>query len=115
MKFFADEGLDAPLVQLMRKEGYEVIYAAENMSGSTDEEVLAAAKDSNTILITKDKDFGEMVVRHRLNSNGVILIRLEQLNLLSNCLLVLRLINKHIKEFSGSTVIQEDKIRIRSL
>ena len=115
-ELFADEGLDAPLVTLLRKEGYPVIYAAEEMSGASDTEILAKAKAVNAILITKDKDFGEMIVRHQMNSNGVILIRVEKLNSEANCLYIIRLINKHASELAHSfTVIQEDKIRIRSL
>jgi predicted nuclease of predicted toxin-antitoxin system len=59
MIFLADEGLDALLVELLRKEGYNVIYAAEEMKGNTDAEILARALATNAILITKDKDFGE--------------------------------------------------------
>lgn len=116
MIFFADEGLDAPLVRLLREEGYKVIYAVEEMPGATDAAILARAKNENAILITKDKDFGEMIVRHRMNSNGIILIRVDKLNSLSNCLFIIRLINQHISELAYSfTVIQEDKIRIRAL
>lgn len=84
--FFADEGLDSLLVELLRKEGHTVIYAAEEMSGATDIEILKKATSSNAILVTKDKDFGEMIVRHQTNSNGIILIRVEKLNSIANCL-----------------------------
>jgi predicted nuclease of predicted toxin-antitoxin system len=116
MTFFADEGLDAPLVELLRKEGHSVLYAAEEMSGATDIEILTKATEQNAILITKDKDFGEMIVRHRMNSNGVVLIRVEKLNSSMNCMFIVRLINKHAPELHNCfTVIQEDKIRIRAL
>jgi hypothetical protein len=46
MIFFADEGLDAPMVELLRKEGYKVRYAVEEMSGATDMEILAQAFSS---------------------------------------------------------------------
>ncbi|MBO9681855.1 MAG: DUF5615 family PIN-like protein [Flavisolibacter sp.] len=63
MIFFADEGLDAPMVELLRNEGYTVIYAAEEMKGATDVEILEKA-----VLITKDKDFGELVIRYKMHS-----------------------------------------------
>jgi predicted nuclease of predicted toxin-antitoxin system len=116
MTFFADEGLDAPLVELLRKEEYTVIYAAEEMKGASDIEVLERAYEENAILITKDKDFGELVIRNKMHSRGVVLIRVDRLNILANCLWVLRFINKHKQHLKFSfTVIEEDKIRIRDL
>ena len=116
MTFFADEGLDAPLVELLRKENYKVIYAAEEMKGSSDIDILERADKEKAILITKDKDFGELVIRHKMHSQGVILIRVDRLNIQANCLWVLQLINKHNTELEYCfTVIEEDKIRIRHL
>jgi|SRR5215203_252902 len=116
MTFFGDEGLDAPLVELLRQAGYNVIYAAEKMKGALDTEILERASHEEAILITKDKDFGELVIRQQMHSYGVILIRVEKLNLLSNCLLVLKFINQHLSQLKFSfTVIEEDKIRIRTL
>ncbi|MGZ3846328.1 MAG: DUF5615 family PIN-like protein [Flavisolibacter sp.] len=116
MTFFADEGLDAPLVELLRQEKYTVIYAAEEMKGASDIEILERADKEKAILITKDKDFGELVIRHRMHSQGVILIRVDRLNIAANRLWVLRLINRHTLELEYSfTVIEEDKIRIRGL
>jgi len=116
MNFFADEGLDFPLVDLLRQKLYRVIYAAEEMPGASDDYILQKAVQENCILITKDKDFGEMVIRRNILSIGVVLIRIEKLNLPENCLLVANFIAKYEPELSNSfTVIQEDKIRIRKL
>lgn len=57
-----------------------------------------------------------MVIRNKSVASGVVLIRIEKLNLPENCLLVADLIDKYAPEIKNSfTVIQEDKIRIRSL
>jgi predicted nuclease of predicted toxin-antitoxin system len=65
MTFFADEGLDAPLVEWLRQDGFTVIYALEIMPGAPDEEILKKANSLQAILITKDKDFGELVFRNK--------------------------------------------------
>jgi predicted nuclease of predicted toxin-antitoxin system len=115
MIFFADEGLDFPLVDLLRKY-FTVIYAAEEMTGAPDEVILQQAFKNNCILITKDKDFGEIIIRNKKPCVGIILIRIEKLNLIENCVFVTEHIRKYASEFINSfTVIQEDKIRIRSL
>jgi len=116
MKFFADEGLDYPLVKQMREAGYDVTYAAEDNTGASDTSLLQIAFNENRILVTKDKDFGELAIRFGQSNTGVVLIRIEQLNKSENCLLVLKAIQKYESELkSAFTVIQEDKIRIRTL
>ena len=86
------------------------------MKSATDNEILRKAVEENSILITKDKDFGEMVIRNNNYSLGVILIRIEKLNLMENCLWVADVIDRYSSELKSCfTVIQEDKIRIRNL
>jgi len=115
MIFFADEGVDYPFVALLRKH-YKVVYAAEIMAGASDEAILQKSLEENCVLITKDKDFGEMIIRNRRPCAGIILIRIEKLNLPENCSLIVELILKYTAEVVNSfTVIQEDKIRIRPL
>ena len=115
MTFLADEGLDFPVVALLRKNGFSVIYAAEEFVAASDDFLLQIAAKENYILITKDKDFGDMVIRHKKASNGIILIRIEKLNVPSNCQLIVDVIRKYSHELANSfTVIQQDKIRIRT-
>lgn len=73
MKFVADEGIDAIIVDLLRKNDHDVIYIAEYKSGIIDEEVLEITNSQNRILMTRDKDFGELVYRDRMVHSGIIL------------------------------------------
>ncbi|MEL7533431.1 MAG: DUF5615 family PIN-like protein, partial [Bacteroidota bacterium] len=77
MKFVADEGVDAPIVKSLRTNGHDVFYIAESERGITDDEVLDIANKGSRILITRDKDFGELVFRMNRLHSGVILLRLE--------------------------------------
>jgi predicted nuclease of predicted toxin-antitoxin system len=76
VNFFADENVSRLLVRWLRDEGHDVEWIVEIAPGSSDPDVLAAAAQSNRVLITFDLDFGEHVYRHRLHAHGVILIRL---------------------------------------
>jgi len=73
--FLADENIHADMVE--SSTGYDVSYAAETMSGDPDEILLATACREKRILVTDDKDFGELVFHRRLASQGIILIRLS--------------------------------------
>jgi predicted nuclease of predicted toxin-antitoxin system len=63
MKFLADEGVDKSLVTLLRQSEWDVFYVAESASSLEDELVLELANSESRILITRDKDFGELVYR----------------------------------------------------
>ena len=77
MKFIADEGVDAPIVSALRNKGYDVVYILELSPGKHDDIILNEANSQNRILLTQDKDFGELVFRLRQIHSGVVLIRLH--------------------------------------
>lgn len=72
----ADESVDFGIVQSLRKENINVISIQESYGGIADEEVLQVALKNDAILITEDKDFGELVFRLRMKHTGVLLIRI---------------------------------------
>lgn len=77
MKFLADECCDTVLVASLRDFGYDVKYVIEQKTGSSDDEVLTIAYNDGRILLTEDKDFGELVYRLRKPSVGIVLIRID--------------------------------------
>ena len=79
MKVVADENVDSEIVRRLRADGFDVIFIAELDPGITDEVVLAKRLDTNSLLITADKDFGGLVYRPNHRHAGVLLVRLEGL------------------------------------
>lgn len=63
MKFLADEGVDRQIVERLRENGLSVLYVAEIEPGISDDEVLNQANRDTALLLTTDKDFGELVFR----------------------------------------------------
>jgi predicted nuclease of predicted toxin-antitoxin system len=72
----ADEGVDRPVVERLRQDGHDVVYIAELSPSVADEEVLRQANARTAVLLTADKDFGELVFRQSLVHSGVVLLRL---------------------------------------
>ena len=72
----ADECCDAGLVSSLREDGHDVLYVLERKPGVSDDEVLIEAYNEERILVTEDKDFGELVYRLKKRSRGIILIAL---------------------------------------
>lgn len=95
MTLFADEGLDMPLVLALRAAGFYVEHALETMQGADDETILAAAVTNNAVLVTKDKDFGEMIVRNTADCKGVVLVRIDDLRNAHNLKYVVELLSQY--------------------
>ena len=76
MKFIVDECVGLSVVRWIREENLDVISVFEEFPGARDKEVLKKAVLDERILITSDKDFGEMIFRNQECHCGVILLRL---------------------------------------
>jgi predicted nuclease of predicted toxin-antitoxin system len=114
MKLIADEGLDKPIVDVLRNADFDVLYVLETNQGADDDLILATANSQQRILLTQDKDFGELVFRLQRTHYGVILIRLEGLAPALKAEIVLNAITAHKEELINAfTVIQPNAIRIR--
>ena len=76
MKLLANEKFPGEAVEALRKDGHDVIWVRIEIPGASDREVLAHAEAENRIVVTFDKDFGELAFRSGLRiSCGVILFR----------------------------------------
>lgn len=75
MNLLLDESVDAPVAQRLRTDGHAVTCVWELEPGIADNEVLARANRGKAVLVTADKDFGELVFRLGRVHNGVLLIR----------------------------------------
>lgn len=77
MKFLLDENIDARLLPFLLDLGHDVTSVAKDyFYGLLDEDVLALAHQEQRILLTNDRDFGELIVRRQLPHAGIILFRL---------------------------------------
>ena len=76
MRWLADECAAASLVAALRENGHDVVYIAEVAPRASDAEVLRLARDEARLLLTDDKDFGDLVFRQNWPVAGVVLLRL---------------------------------------
>ena len=80
MNLLTDEDIEKQIVERLREDGHEVLYVAEMEPGVSDEAVLMRANEKNALLLTADKDFGELIFHQNLLlSGGVVLLRLSGL------------------------------------
>jgi predicted nuclease of predicted toxin-antitoxin system len=76
MRWLLDECVDAALVELLRRLGHDVVYVADIAPRATDRDVMSVAAQDHRLLLTEDKDFGDLVFRQTLPVPGIVLIRM---------------------------------------
>ncbi|UFH54654.1 DUF5615 family PIN-like protein [Spirosoma sp. KNUC1025] len=113
MKILADEHVDFPIIYLRRDNGFEVLSIAEDDFGIIDENILVKAVRINAILLTADKDFGELLYKFGLPHRGVVFFRLEGLKPAEKAVLILDLFSEQGENLIAAfTVLTGHKTRI---
>ena len=80
-RYLADENFPGAMVRLLRDQDNDVLYAAETLISAQDEIVLQTAATENRILLTFDRDFGELAFRRRKSqAPGIVLFRIGSLS-----------------------------------
>jgi predicted nuclease of predicted toxin-antitoxin system len=116
MKILADENIDYPIIKHLRAEGFEIVSIIEDNRGIDDKNVLAVANQIRAILLTNDKDFGELVIRHRLPHHGIVLLRLNNSDLLKTAEIILNVLNRYGEKLATQfTVVREKDVKVRLL
>lgn len=66
MRLLANENIPLASVATLRRAAHDVVSVMERSPGFPDEEVLRLAHSEARIILTFDRDYGELVYRHRL-------------------------------------------------
>lgn len=77
MRLLADENVPGAAVQVLRASGHDVSWVRTDAPGASDVDVLAKAGGEDRLLLTFDKDFGELAFRRGLPAaSGIVLLRI---------------------------------------
>ena len=116
LSLLADENIDQRLVSSLRLAGISVYSVAELSPGITDEEVMRLSENLGALILTDDKDFGEIVFRKQSSCHGIVLLRLTGVDYSHKADQVIQVIDKCGSEMTGKfVVITEERVRIRKL
>ena len=114
MNLLADESVDRPVVDRLRQQGHEVVYVAELSPSMSDDQVLQYANERDALLVTADKDFGELVFRVGKVHRGVVLLRLAGLPPAVKAETVAKVLRDHAAKLVGAfSVVSSGAVRIR--
>jgi predicted nuclease of predicted toxin-antitoxin system len=117
MEFLANENFPLPSVNLLRQAGYNVASVTEGFPGIEDSQVLTYAADEQRVILTFDRDYGELIYRLRLPSpRGIIYMRFRPHTPEEPAVMFLNLLQTEGLKLDGQfTVVDRDRIRQRPL
>jgi len=116
VNLLANENVPRLLVEVLRAAGHDLIWARTDMPGSSDELVLARAQTEQRILLTQDKDFGDLAFHAGLPAKcGIILIRCGKMAPATVVNRVVQIIGSRTDWEGQLSVIDERRVRMRPL
>ena len=117
MKFLLDENIDARLLPFLQELGHDVTSVAKDyLYGLLDEDVLAIAHQEHRILITNDRDFGELIFRQQLSHSGILLFRLTpyDANIHLRKKRLQYILDNYTDQLSHFLVVTAKRVRVRT-
>jgi predicted nuclease of predicted toxin-antitoxin system len=116
MRFLFDQSADFRLIPPLIALNHDVrAISREYPAGLPDEEVLALATGDQRILITADRDFGELVFRKRLQQTGIILMRLPGASLETKLTRLTYVLTHYSAQLDQFIVVTDRGVRVRRL
>jgi predicted nuclease of predicted toxin-antitoxin system len=114
IKFLLDECVESSLAHWLREKKFDVLYLNEVAARFNDTQILEIAHQENRVLVTSDKDFGDIVFLYKKPHNGVILLRFKYSTALK---LKIYVFEKLLREYgaiieSSFIIVMETNIRI---
>lgn len=116
-RFLADENVPRESVRLLREQGHDVVEVREEAPGGSDEAVLTRARAEHRVLLTFDRDYGELIYLHAVAPPpGIIYFRLAPLDPRELVNRVLSLLNDPNMALDATFVIVDaERSRVRPL
>ena len=112
MRFLLDVCADSRRMRAtLTSQGHDVLSISEGNPKASDEEILALAIEEERIIITEDKDFGELIFLRQLPHPCVI--RLASMTVADSVEAVLELIAKNADAIEKGFLITVTKNRVR--
>jgi len=114
LKFLVDVGVSKKVEEWLLRNGYDIKAVRDINPKMDDDKILSIAVSENRMVVTMDKDFGELVYNSGLPHSGVLLLRLEDAKADEK----VKTIEKILTEYSDRLlnnfcIFQHGRLRIR--
>ena len=114
LKFIIDVGVGKKVEDFLYKSGYDVLSVREINPSMSDSKIIGIASKNNRIIITMDKDFGELVYNSGLKHKGILLLRTENCSADKKIIILSEILRNYSSELEENfCVFSKDRLRIR--
>lgn len=114
LKFLVDVGVGKMIEEWLKDNGYDVKNIREINPRMEDRDILKMAVNEGRMVITMDKDFGELIYKSGLLHSGILLLRMEDARADEKVSIVKEILEKYDEKMQNKfCVFQNGKIRIR--
>jgi predicted nuclease of predicted toxin-antitoxin system len=111
MKVLLDTCVWGGVAQELRAAGHDVVWAGDWPEDPGDDEILERAHREGRVLVTIDKDFGELAIVHEKPHSGII--RLVNLGSRQQGFICRKVIELHGNELKSGAIITAEQSRLR--
>ena len=114
MKFLVDMGVGKKVENWLKGNGFDVLSVRDIDSRAKDSQILRWAIDQQRMIITMDKDFGELVYNSGKHHAGVLILRLEDADGDTKVMVTKKILTEYYDKIeSHFCVFQDGRLRIR--
>ncbi|MDY0089220.1 MAG: DUF5615 family PIN-like protein [Flavobacteriaceae bacterium] len=111
----ADENIPLEIIEKLRLSSVETYSIFDNKRGISDKEIIEFAQNPPRIILTEDKDFGDLVFAYDQKSVSVILLRYHYPEIETITKILIDFLRNYIVEQHSFVVITPKNIRIRKV
>lgn len=116
MRILANENFPEEAVAALRKRKHDVAWIRTEAPGSNDQEVLARAGAEGRLIVTFDKDFGELAFRSKLPADcGIVLFRISAPSAARVARAAVAVLESRADWAGNFAVVEDHRVRMRPL
>ena len=116
LKFLVDVGVGKKVEEYLLVNGYDTKAVRSIDQRMPDQEIIRLAALEKRIVITMDKDFGELVYHSGMDNSGILLLRLEDATGSEKQQVIAKILAKYADNMKNNfCVYQNKKFRFRKL
>lgn len=114
LKFIVDVGVSNKVEKWLAAQGFDVVNVRNIDPRLPDHKIVEIAAKENRMVITMDKDFGELVYRNTAAHTGVLLLRLDGYSSQEKVNVIKKILEEHQDKIVGKFCVYKDNnLRIR--
>jgi predicted nuclease of predicted toxin-antitoxin system len=113
-QFIADENIPKETVDLLKKQGVDIISVTKFAYGLSDTEVLDLANKNGRIVITFDKGFGQLIFKEKRKTKGLILLRFTPKSPQQIAKRIQQVLATNIRMENSVVTVKKDSIRVQN-